>query len=58
MALWTGCFLDVALTTLFPDLFPYAKNVNLSLKGAMAENVLDLFRLPMSRFAYEEFLKL
>jgi len=43
-------FLDVALIiALFPNIFPYAKNINLSLKEAMAaENVLDLFKLPMT----------
>ena len=52
------CFLDVALIALFPDLLPYAKNVNLSLREAMAvENVLDLFRLLMSRPDYEEFFE-
>ena len=51
-------FLDVALIALFPNLLPYPKNVNLSLKGAMAvENVLDLFRLLMSRPDYEEFFE-
>ena len=31
--LWTDCYLDEPLTTQFPHLFHYAKNVNLSLSG-------------------------
>ena len=45
----TDYFLRCFTNTLSPNLFPYAKNVNLSLKGAMAaENVPHLFKPPMT----------
>lgn len=41
----------------FPNLYTYANNKKLSIKdGLAATNLLDLFRLPMSRMAYNEFI--
>jgi hypothetical protein len=40
-----------------PNLYDYASNKNLLVKDALAvTNLLDIFRLPMSRAAYNEYI--
>jgi hypothetical protein len=54
IGLWEDVISQQPYSILFPNLFAYANNKNLSVKDALATE--DLFRLPMSRPAYNEFV--
>jgi hypothetical protein len=56
-SLWEDDIQQQPFALHFPNLYEYANNKNMSLKdGLAATNLLDIFRLPMSRIAYNEFL--
>jgi len=49
--------MDQTLATKFLALLTYARQTNLSLqKGCQIANILDLFRLPLSRAVYDEYV--
>jgi hypothetical protein len=55
--LWDDNYLEQALASKFPMLQTYDKQSTLSLqKGYQEENRIDLFRLPLNRAAYNEFI--
>lgn len=57
VGLWDDCFLDNPLSLRFSALYNYVKNDKQSLREALnTDDSLELFRLPMSRSAYDEFL--
>jgi hypothetical protein len=59
IGLWKDNFADIPFYQKFPNLFCFALNENLSLREAFQfEDVLNLFRLPMTRAAHNEFLVL
>jgi hypothetical protein len=54
---WDDFFLDQPFSLKYPALLTYASNKSISLQKAIACNdLLQLFRLPMSRPAYNEFM--
>jgi len=54
---WDDCFLDTPFSVRFPALYIYVRNDKQSLREALVtDDRLELFRLPMSRLAYDEFL--
>jgi hypothetical protein len=56
---WTDLWQDVRLHQKFPHLVTYAKDFNISVKDAIGQEYLqDLFHLPLSQQAYEEFLNM
>jgi len=57
VSLWEDNFMDQTLATKFLVLLTYARQTNLSLqKGCQIANILDLFRLPLSRVVYDEYV--
>jgi hypothetical protein len=55
--LWEDDIQQQPFALQFPNLYEYANNKNVSLKdGLAATNLLDIFKLPMSRTTYNEFL--
>jgi len=57
VSLWEDNFMDQTLATKFLALLTYARQTNLSLqKGCQIANILDLFRLPLSRVVYDEYV--
>jgi hypothetical protein len=57
VSLWDDNYLEQALASKFPMLQTYDKQSTLSLqKGYQEENRIDLFRLPLNRAAYNEFI--
>ena len=58
VGLWHDVLFQQPLSATYPHLFQYAVNQNISLgQGLMQTYVLQLFRLPMSTQAYNEFLE-
>jgi hypothetical protein len=57
VGLWEDNIQQQPFSLQFLNLYVYASNKNLSVKnGLVATNLLDIFRLPMSRLAYNKFL--
>jgi len=57
VGLWVDQFQDQALSLKYPNLFEAVLNRNLPLKEALhMGDLLNLFRLPMTRVAYNEFV--
>jgi hypothetical protein len=57
VGLWEDSIQGQPFSIQFPNLYTYADNRNTSLKDSLAAtNLLDIFLLPMSRQAHNEFL--
>jgi hypothetical protein len=57
IGLWEDSIPQQPFSLKYPNLYAYANNKNISVKTALAvPNLLQIFRLPMSRMAYNEFL--
>jgi hypothetical protein len=49
---WNGRILKFS----FPELYSFIKNQNLTLEQTLQSNLGDLFHLPLSQQAYDQFL--
>jgi hypothetical protein len=49
VGLWVDQFEEAPLSVMFPRLFNFAIDQTISLKASLTDNLLNLFRLPMSR---------
>lgn len=57
IGVWEDELLDTPFSVKYPKLYTNVQSQTMSLKECLVENnLLDLFRLPMSRVAYNEFL--
>jgi hypothetical protein len=57
VSLWEDNLMQTPLANKYPNLYSYAKARHMSLQSCLAPtNCLNIFRLPMSRVAYNEFL--
>jgi hypothetical protein len=57
VSLWEDKLLQSTFSEAFPNLYTYIKSHGTSLKDCLASsNLLDMFRLPMSRAAYNEYI--
>lgn len=58
IGLWMDNFMDQPWSSSFHNLHSYAKATTISMQKALQTvDILKLFRLPMSRVAYNEFLE-
>lgn len=58
IGLWMDNFMDQPWSSSFDNLHSYAKVTTISMQKALQTvDILELFRLPMSRVAYNEFLE-
>jgi hypothetical protein len=57
VSLWEDNLMQAPLAEKYPNLYSYAKARHMSLQSCLAAtSCLNIFRLPMSRVAYNEFL--
>jgi hypothetical protein len=57
IGLWEDSIHQQPFSLKYPNLYAYENNKNMSMKAALVvPNLLQIFRLPMSRMAYNEFL--
>jgi len=57
ISIWMDNFMDQPWSSRFENLHSYAKVTNISVQKALQRvDLLELFRLPMSKVAYSEFL--
>ena len=57
IGLWEDNIHQHPFSLMYPNLYAYAINKNMSVKsGLVVSNLQEIFRPPMSRMAYNEFL--